>query len=772
MFFTDPFFFYNSGVEKVIKRSHVLERQNLVVNPHYPFLENSTTNKTEIPYDAEVFKYIQMNHEHELQTLLDKQKILVELPEDSQSSIITIFPSEKKKDSLQVWQERTESLQSFLKSFKKIKVLIAAELFDEITRRWQEKNGLSSTQETSSYMVSFNARGRYAQIIGKEENVDEEELLLRELISAAEKDTELMEVEDRDIPKPRMTLLKMSSICESLQTEHQHLQISIDLKSNVLRLVGPRSILPEVKLEVYKFTSKVMEHFLELPTNVINVLKKPSVLQFTQSLLDEKQIQALFVLDGNKSSNEVQVVGVGSKSVSDAESLLQKVIQERSLHLTHENTLVLESRNWKDFQSNLTSSFKIEIFADCSSSTLWVSGIAEDVNECFGRVKHFLDVNTILHESLILDEGTTRFLLEKWGSKLDGIKRDLATCCLDVKATSDFEGIEVSGTAEGLQKCLPKLKELVNAVQQDSVPIEKPGMKKFILQGKGPESLRAIEDSNQCVILTRERNHHDTPFVEANPGNSDLGQSTTKFMCSYLTNEGKKVSVLKGDITKHCVDAIVNAANSQLQHVGGLAAAIVRAGGQEIQTECDEYIRDKGDLLEGHAMVTTAGGLPCDQVIHTVGPQWDRRETSEKKRKKERLLHYAITNCLMKAKSLRTIAIPAVSSGIYGFPGDLCAKVILDAVLEFCAKNPACNLSEIHLINNDDPTVKVFVEEMRQRFAKKATFIDKEKPEVAGSRLHTKNPGQSTQGIRITVEVGDLAKQKVLLIFHTNTTLV
>ena len=720
----------------------------------------------EIPYDAEVFKYIQLNHEHELQGLLDKHKIGAELTDDSQSPVLTIFPSEKNNDSPQVWQERTEGLQYFLKSFKKIQVPIAAELFDEITRRWREENGLTSTEETPNSLVFFDAHSRSAKIIGREANVGEEEFKLRELINSAEKDTELMksivEVEERDIPKSRLTLLKMSSICDRLEKEHQHLNISFDLKTNILRLKGPRSVLQEVKLEVYKFTSKVIEQPLELPTNVMNVLKKPSVLQFTQSLLEESNVQALFGLDEIKSSNEVQVVGVGSKSVADAESLLQNVIQERSLRFTYENTKVLESRKWGDFQSNLTSTFKIEIFADFSSGTLWVCGIVEDVNECFGRIKRFLDVNTVLHKSLPLDEGTTRFLLEKWGSKVDGIKRDLEACCLDMRAASDGEGIEVSGNAEGLQKCLPKLKELANDVQQESIPIEKPGMKKFILQGKGPESLRAIEDRNQCVILKRERNTHEKPFVEV-----DLGQATTEFKCSYLTKEGKNISVLKGDLTKHRADAIVNAANSQLQHSAGLAAAIVRAGGQEIQIECDEFIRDRGFLLEGHAMVTTAGGLPCDHVIHTVGPRWDPSENSEKK---ESLLKYAISNCLKRASSLRTIAIPAVSSGKFGFPRDLCAKVILDAVLDFCSKNPFCALSEIHLINNDDPTVLEFVKEMKKRFAGKSTFIDSDKLEVTDSGISTgsrtiqtsRHSDQSTQRIHVTVKTGDLANEKVM----------
>lgn len=724
-----------------------------------------------------------MNHESDLQAEYEKKKIKAELSEDSQGSVLMIFPIEKKNDSLQLWQKRVEGLECFLKSFKKVQIKIPAELFDEITRRWREEYELASPLGTADYLVSFNERLRCAQIIGKTSNVEEKQLRVNELIKAAERDTELMksivELEETNITGGRLTLLKMSGICENLQKKHQHLTIWVDLNSNRLRLKGPGSVLQEARLEVYQFISKIIEQTFELPTNVINVLKKPPVSKFTQGLLKEREILALFEANGSK---EIQVVGVGSKNLADAKTVLQNATQELSLPLTPENTLVLESRKWRDYQLNLTSTLKIGIFADLPSSTLWVSGIAEDVKECFGRIKQFLEENTILYESLPMDQGATRFILEKWGSKLDRLKKDLADCCLDMRPTSTCEGIEASGTAEGLKKCLPKLKELLLAVQKDSVPIEKPGIKKFFLQGKGPESLRAIEDRNHCVILTKERNKQQGTFIKVDTGINDLGKSLSKFMCSYLTIEGKKISVLKGDLTKHKADAIVNAANSQLNHVGGLAAAIVKAGGQEIQNECDDFVRDKGILREGNTVVTTAGGLPCDKVIHTVGPQWNRLDSPEKKEKKERVLHRAITNCLMEAKSLRSIAIPAISSGVYGFPHDLCAKVILDAVVDFCRKNPACSLLEIHLVSNDDPTVTAFAEETRKRFTNRPALIDNEKPEVASSGGHANStqhkptprprgsPDQSPQGICITVKVNDLAKEKVLQIF--NTTLI
>jgi len=125
------------------------------------------------------------------------------------------------------------------------------------------------------------------------------------------------------------------------------------------------------------------------------------------------------------------------------------------------------------------------------------------------------------------------------------------------------------------------------------------------------------------------------------------------------------------------------------------------------------------------------------------------------------------------------VAIPAISSGVFGFPRDLCAKVILDAVLDFCVKNPMCTLSDIRLINIDSPTVQAFEEEMKTRFGAEKNFKEREghTPEPAFvvepkrrafGMLKTQSPYLVTpQNIRITVKPGNLAKEQADIIVGT-----
>ena len=758
----------------------------MVVKPHYPFLESTATRKMEVPFDPDVFDYVQMNHDSELKTLLEEYKVLVELSKETDSSTVIVSPTEGKKDSEQSWKERAESMVRFLHCFKKIQIPIASEIFDEIAQRWKKQ---SSMQEPANYLLSFDDHRRIALIVGKKPYVDQEEQKLKALIDEVTKDTELMksvvQVVETNIPKSRLILLEMSGVCETLRAKHRHLSIAVDSEGQKLCLNGPRQLLREVQLDVYMFISKIVEQTTELPTSVINVLKRPLVSRFVQDLFKQKSIQAVVLYDQGQSSNEVQVVGVDSRSAKEADNVLQGAIDEKSYRLTDENAQVLGSRKWRDFQSSLTSRLKVGITVDTHASTLWVSGIAQDVKKCFDEVKTFLEINTIMHAVVPVEEGSAKFLSTVWKEKLDGIKRELVSCSVDMRVTTDCDGIEVSGTAEGLEKCLPQLNELIGDIKKDFVHVDKPGMKKFFLGDKGSNFLKTIQDKNKCIILPTERIENES-IAEAVEEKEEVW-SAAEFICSYPTKEGKTISVIKGDITKDRVDVIVNAANDELRHVGGLAAAIVTAGGKEIQDVCDAFISANGPLLEGHTVMTTAGSLPCKQVIHAVGPRWDftadKKKRSGEVTKQERYLKQAITGSLEKAKSLRSIAIPAVSSGIYGFPRDLCAQVILDAVLDFCQDHPHCTLSEIHLINNDDPTVKVFAEELRGRFAQERNFIEHKNRTPPRSVAGTTNKPDrgdvtttgtkmslTTQGIRITVKSGDLAKEQVLAAKLDSTT--
>ena len=166
-----------------------------------------------------------------------------------------------------------------------------------------------------------------------------------------------------------------------------------------------------------------------------------------------------------------------------------------------------------------------------------------------------------------------------------------------------------------------------------------------------------------------------------------------------MLTQTTKLQLVQGDITEEQVDAIVNAANSRLQHGGGVAGAISRKGGPVIQEESNKI----GSVETGSCALTSAGELPSKYVIHAVGPVWGDGD-------EERKLKNAVYNCLRLAteKQFVSLSLPAISSGIYGYPKDGNSKAILTAIKDFVNENET-SLCAIRICILDDETLGYFI---------------------------------------------------------------
>lgn len=145
-----------------------------------------------------------------------------------------------------------------------------------------------------------------------------------------------------------------------------------------------------------------------------------------------------------------------------------------------------------------------------------------------------------------------------------------------------------------------------------------------------------------------------------------------------------KIEILKGDITKVSVDAIVNAANSSLLGGGGVDGAIHRAGGPAILEECRKIVAKQGGCKTGEAVITTGGNLKAKFVIHTVGPVWNGGQKNEAEKLAacyENSLRLAVDN------HCKTIAFPCISTGIYGYPVNEAAVISVETVARFISQN-------------------------------------------------------------------------------------
>jgi O-acetyl-ADP-ribose deacetylase (regulator of RNase III) len=173
----------------------------------------------------------------------------------------------------------------------------------------------------------------------------------------------------------------------------------------------------------------------------------------------------------------------------------------------------------------------------------------------------------------------------------------------------------------------------------------------------------------------------------------------------------RRLRLVQGDLTDQDVDAIVNAANEHLAHGAGVAGAIVRRGGPQIQKESDAWVRERGPVDHAHPALTGAGRLSCRYVIHAVGPVWGEGDEDAK-------LEAAIRGSLDLAAmhKLQSLAVPAISTGIFGFPKARAGRVIIQAVLDHLEAQSQTSLREVRIVVFDREAAEAFRSEFARRW--------------------------------------------------------
>jgi len=174
---------------------------------------------------------------------------------------------------------------------------------------------------------------------------------------------------------------------------------------------------------------------------------------------------------------------------------------------------------------------------------------------------------------------------------------------------------------------------------------------------------------------------------------------------------GQEIIISRGDITEVEADAIVNAANKHLNHGGGVAAAIARKGGPAIQEESSRWVRDHGPVPHDRPAYTTGGELKCKYVIHAVGPVKGEEDGDRK-------LADAVEGSLLRAEEqgLSSIAFPAISTGIFGFPIDRAAEIFMDTIQRYYRNKPDSPIKTVQIVLFDNHSMDVFNREFEKVF--------------------------------------------------------
>jgi O-acetyl-ADP-ribose deacetylase (regulator of RNase III) len=173
-------------------------------------------------------------------------------------------------------------------------------------------------------------------------------------------------------------------------------------------------------------------------------------------------------------------------------------------------------------------------------------------------------------------------------------------------------------------------------------------------------------------------------------------------------SQGRRFEIVRGNLLEEPVDAIVNAANGRLAHGGGVAAILSRAAGPGLQEESNRIVQQRGPLATGSAVVTGAGALPFKGIVHAIGPRQGEGD-------EEALLIRALTAAFVQTDTAgwHSLSFPAVSSGLFAVPLEVCARAYLRAARGWLSRAPAASLEVLRLCLRDQPLIDAVLAEAR-----------------------------------------------------------
>ncbi|KAL0151574.1 hypothetical protein M9458_053123, partial [Cirrhinus mrigala] len=519
--------------------------------------------------------------------------------------------------------------------------------------------------------------------------------------------TEYMEI------SPAMYSLLEQDGLKNASAVSPHLCIHYDKKINRLGFSGLHTEILMFKNWVLERKVTMKQKRLQIDRSVLEYLISVDCDEMSRDLLISHAITAVYTIE----NGDVFVIGSTERALTEAEKRINTVLITKELIV--EDQGVLQMAEWMDIKKQLQELFntskKTSVLISLSKQRdkVIVTGFREPVMEVSGNLGSFIEKHTRIEETVrVKSPAAVAFIKDK---KSQDWKHLTKSNEVKVSFDSKRPWIKLSGERTFVQPAMSFFKRLADDLYTDTMTIKKAGAKKYFME-QGKMMLSVLLKEKTVVVVLQE----DDMLEEEEDGFTkgsfeDIGEVS----CKVQIPGGVTVTVKKADICKLQVDAVVNAANEDLDHTGGVALALLQAAGPCLQQYCNQYKKINGPLKPGDAIITDAGRLPCKYVVHTVGPRFnnsDRRIAAQCLRRavRESLNQASIKNC-------SSIAIPVISSGIFGCPLDLCTESIVKEVRVFIEdhnrRGSNSTLTKIHLVDNNDSTVKAMIQAFRKEFA-------------------------------------------------------
>ncbi|XP_072469905.1 protein mono-ADP-ribosyltransferase PARP14-like [Notamacropus eugenii] len=708
------------ALDTILKKKLLFNNSLISMFPYYPTLGAALYGKAKppvklpepltVPMEPYLLKFLLKNDQviREIASTMERAHCELtwpqtncEEPEITPSAKITLSPSATlvtqriKSNIVKTWSEDVSKRFSCLMSdYQVTKYRVDTVVWETIRDNIENEN----------ISIEFDKFQETVFIAGKLEDVQSTGPQIRTLIERA---TQKIEREKKSIRENlsvcprRFSILYNNRLEETLHKEYPELEVTYNALTKSICLSGLATDLYKAKSEILEKLQSLAQKFLHFPPQIIQFLQQVDCETFSESLFGAEKIPVVYELGGEG----VVLLGSSPQVLSEAEKHMKKSLGFKCINMVDGE--ILNNYQWKTLTGNLNKKYncssKTVIIEQQNSDTgvqVIIAGCVSPVFESYQELYEFIEKNTKMQKFVSVKSlAVIQYMKEENKQVWETLKKKNVK--VDFKTLTNQRGISLSGPKGEVVRGIAVVKQTLDSIHVRNFSIAKPGVKS-LFKDREEFYKNEAKEKYSCSIWLQED-------VDKRSGGSVDGQ---KVHCKVTLESGVLLTLQEGDLTQFSADVVVIAANEDLKH---LEAALSEVAGPELQRDCDQIIQKGGKIFPGCAVVSGAGQLPYQEVIHAVAPQWKQKHDH----RCVQLLKTAITESLHLARSRghTSIAIPVLSSGTFGFPLKKYSETIIQSIKEnFQDSQNKHSLKKIHLVGSSEEIVQVLSKAVKNIF--------------------------------------------------------
>ena len=643
------------------------ELTNLIKKHFVPVPRNTLTQ----PLDPLIATYICINEKDSLESIAKELQVNIAF---SDEKTITISPT---MSSPPDWQTQSVAkmedviFSSVTKDFVSIPCEAAGAVYPLVMKFCNEQH----------LQYDFGEGGNELSIAGRSHFVTRLKSNVEEMSNRIVKKSDELEVESPE------DYIYLKECMFPLMTE-KHPSLILQCNDNRLTI----SVSGSVK-DVKEFKDIYIQYLshqkisVNLSSEAVKFLRGDSSGQkVLHSIIGKSKIVLYFTTDG---TNHYLHLLCPEELASQAETVaasIEEAVATESCKIPQSFHNQVDVEEYAQYKYRLA-----EIYAFTSiinGNELTVVSTTTNIHEVIQKLASFIAEACTLFETIKFKRGEWRLFEAALKVEWNEVKKEMEIKGISIENLSKLEALKpyicIKGEAEAVQLVKERIVALQKAIKSKKIIFSHAGICPYFLSNpNGIYIVKGVEKDAEVCIEVEVKEPSSKVFKEVFTG---------------VTNEMMAVSVVVGDITEfNEAEVIVNAANEELKHRGGVAAAIAKKGGPIIQQMSDEYIGRHKKVLTGTAVrFDTTGNLPYSYkaIVHAVGPIYQ----ADDKQHATASLKQAVYSSLKLARDCESIAIPAISAGTYGFPISACATVHFKAVVDFSKAEAQAKLRKVYFV--------------------------------------------------------------------------